>query len=174
MLSAHQGQVHSPPSALAEAVASHRATSALPTGGELSQPRAQSYLAAVMPKKKKNRRAMASPEPDDFTPAEELKRLRETNAQLTKRLDKLLEGQARLLAKLEKYENAPTESPPAAASPAAKVKTEEATAAKAATAAKVKAEAATAAKAKEQASAKEQKAKADKKKPATPSTPNGS
>ena len=108
-----------------------------------------------MPKKKKNRRD--AQEPTEDTPAEELKVLRAQNATLNARMDKLL-------AKLEKYESAPTDSPPAAASPAAKVKTEEATAAKAATAAKVKAEAATAAKAKEQESAKEQKAKADKKK----------
>ena len=79
-----------------------------------------------MQKKKKNRKALANPESDDFSPAEEIKRLRETNARLQKSLDKLVEGQTKLLAELAelKKPSAPLEGPPAAASPAAQVKTE--------------------------------------------------
>ena len=66
-----------------------------------------------MPKKKKTRRG--SQEPTEDTPAEELKFLRAHVATLNARMDKLL-------ARLEKYESTPPDTPPAAAPPAAKVK----------------------------------------------------
>ena len=74
-----------------------------------------------MPKKKKNQRA--TQEPTDDTPAEELKHLREQNAQLMTRLDKLM-------AKLEKYESTPPETPTVAATQAVKAKAERAPATK--------------------------------------------